>query len=140
MTATFDTANNEILDTFKAAWDTTGHVALYENVKGDKPSGNSDPWARVTVRHSFGEQATLANAGGQRRWNREGIITVQVFIPLGEGLSEGYALAKIVADAFEGAATPSAVWFRNVRVNEVGPDGEWFQINVLADFTYDEIK
>lgn len=140
MTATFLEANNEILDAFKAAWDPTGNLALYENLKGAKPAGSSDSWARVTVRHVTGEQASLSNDAGVRRWERNGILTVQVFVPLAEGLQEGYNLAKIIADAFEGATTPSAVWFRNVRVNEVGPSGEWFQINVLIDFTYDEVK
>ncbi len=143
MTATFATANNEILATFKAAWDTTGYPVAYENVKGASatpPAGSSDPWARVTLRHTFGEQASLSGSGGTRRWRRDGLLTVQIFIPIGEGLSEGYSLAKTVVDAFEGIATTSAVWFRNVRVNEIGNDGEWYQVNVLVDFTYDEIK
>ena len=140
--ATFNEANNEILAAFKAAWDTTGFVVAYENVKSQDtvPPSGSAPWARVTLRHTFGDQASLASVGGVRRWRRDGLVTVQIFIPLGEGLSEGYSLAKTVVDAFEGTATASSVWFRNVRVNEVGSDGEWYQVNVLADFTYDEVK
>ena len=50
-------------------------------------------------------------------------------------------LATIVKDAFEGVATsPGRVLFRNVRYNEVGQDGQWFQQNVLADFEYDEVR
>jgi len=142
MTATFAEANNEILATFKAAWDATGYPVAYENVKSaaDVPPATATPWARVNVRHTFGTQATLANVSGVRRWRRDGLVNVQIFIPLGEGLSEGYSLAKIVVDAFEGVATTSAVWFRNVRVNEIGSDGEWYQVSVLVDFTYDELK
>ncbi len=139
MTATFEEANNEILDVFQAAWGPTGNTAVFDNKKGEKPAATAS-WARVTVRHTGGNQASLANVGGQRRWSRDGIITVQVFVPAGEGLSGAYALAKIVADAYEGTATPSAVWFRNVRVNEIGESGHWFQVNVLAEFTYDEVK
>lgn len=138
MTTTFENAVNEILDVFHTAW--TPRPAAYPNVSFTPPAGSSDPWARVSLAHVTGNQATLSNPTGQKRWRRNGILTVQVFTPLGEGLSEGYSLAKVVADAYEGTATPSQVWFRNVRINEVGPDGEWFQTNVLVDFTYDEIK
>ena len=139
MSATYLEAINEIQDIFKSAWDATGHAAVYENVDGSQPSTTA-PWARVTVRHVSGGQASLANHVGVRRWYRLGIVTVQVFVPMGEGLSEAYTLSKIISDAYEGAATPSGVWFRNVRINEVGPDGEWYQFNVSADFTYDELR
>ena len=139
MTATFQEANDEVLAVFKAAWDTTGFIAVYENVRGDKPTTTA-PWARASLRNVTGRQATLANHDGVRRWRRDGILTIQIFVPLGEGLQEGYSLSKVVTDALEGTSTPSAVWFRNVSVNEIGPDGEWFQFNVLAEFTYDEVK
>lgn len=139
MTATFAQANDDILTLFKTAWDTTGHLALYENIEGAKPKAQS-PWARLTVRHGPSAQASLAGGTGARRWERQGIITVQIFIPNGQGLSEGYSLGKIVADAFEGKASPLQVWFRNVRVNEIGPSGEWYQFNAIIEFTYDEIK
>lgn len=139
MTATYQQAKDEILGQFKTAWDATGHEARYENTAGDPPTTVA-PWARVSLRHFGGEQASLAGDSGTRRWERTGIVTVQIFVPTGEGLSEAYDLAKIVADAYEGQATASQVWFRNVRVNEVGPDGSWFQVNVIAEFIYDEVK
>jgi hypothetical protein len=70
-------------------------------------------------------------------------VIVQVFAPLtaGEGLTQAEALAIIARDAFEGkTAGAGQVWFRNVAINEIGPDGPWFQINVSADFLYDETK
>lgn len=139
MTATFAVANDEILTLFKTAWDAIGHDAIYENVAGDPPT-TAAPWARVTVRHFPGGQASLSDDAGAKRWTRNGLITVQIFVPTGEGKAEAYALAKVVADAYEGKRTPSNVWFRNVRPNEIGPDGAWFQLNVLAEFTYDEVK
>ena len=139
MTATFDQANGEILTIFKDAWDPTGHLALYENVQGDRPTAQS-PYARISVRHGPPGPTSLTGSLGTHRFERTGLLTVQIFIPNGQGLSLGYVLGKIVADAFEGVASPLQVWFRNIRVNEVGPSDEWFQFNVLVDFTYDEIK
>ena len=140
MTGTLNQANIDILTLFKTAWDTTGFIALYENVAGEPPATPS-PWARITLRHSGGGQGSLSGALGTKRWDRNGVLIVQVFVPNGEGLSQAYSLAKIVLDAYEGVSSPlRGVWFRNARINEVGPDGEWFQVNALIDFTYDEIK
>jgi len=139
MTATFDEANDDILTLFKTAWDTTGFLALYENVVGEKPTAQA-PWARITVRHGTGFQSSLTGGLGKSRFERNGIAAVQIFIPNGEGLSLGYSLSKVVADAFEGKASPKQVWFRNVTINEIGPDEEWFQFNVVIGFTYDEVK
>ena len=139
MSATFDAANNEILAFFKTAWDTTGLIALYENIEGEKPPAQV-AWARVTIRHGAGRQSSLSGGNGTSRFDRDGILTVQIFIANGQGLSQGYILGKVVTDAFEGKATASQVWFRNVIVKEIGPSDEWFQFNVTIEFTYDEIK
>jgi hypothetical protein len=139
MSATFTEARDDILTLFKTAWDTTGYTVVYDDLPGDIPD-TSTPWARVTVRHQTGRQQTLVNDVGQRKFLREGVIIIQIFIPSGEGLSLIDSLAKIVADAFEGKSTTSGVWFRNVRLNEIGADGNWFNANVLIDFEYNELK
>ncbi len=138
MTATFAEAQTDIFSLFKAAWDTTGFIALYPNVGGKIPTG-SDPWARVTLQTVDGGQTAFGDSG-IARFGRTGIFVAQIFVPKGEGLNQGYVLAKVVADAYDGVASPLGTWFRNGRINEVGPDGEWFQINFLVDFEYDELK
>lgn len=139
MTATYAQARSEMFALLKAAWDPTTFKMVWPDKPDAKPSGRT-PWARTTLRHNLGGQATLANHAGVSRFRREGILTVQIFTPSGEGLSRAYDLAKIIADALEGASTSRGVWFRNTRLNEVGPDGDWFQLNVTTDFIYDEIK
>jgi hypothetical protein len=139
MSLTYQEARDEILDVFKAAWDETGYPVHYEDVRKQR-SKNEDPWAVVTLQHASGFQSTLSGAEGARTFTRLGFITTQIFTPSGKGLQEAYDLGKVVSDAFEGAATPGGVWFRNVRLNEVGRDGEFFQLNVVAEFRYDEVK
>ena len=63
-----------------------------------------------------------------------------MFVPVGDGLSGARVLGKVVVDAYQGKSTPGGAWFRNVRLQEVGPDGNWSQVNVVAEFTYDEIQ
>ncbi len=144
MTATFEEAVDDILTMFKDAWDTTGFGVIYENVVAAEgstvPPTSTDPWARVMVRHVTGNQSSLSGGLGTQRYTRTGVLIVQIFVPVGEGLSQALQLGKIVADAYEGKASPLQVWFRNVRVNEVGPDGDWYQVNTIANFTYDEVK
>lgn len=149
MSLTIEQARDEIHTLFKTAWDagieTTGKVVHYWDAKKAVPTtndadSNPDSWARITLQHAVGSQASLANRSGQKRFRRSGLVTVQVFTPLGTGLNIGDKIYKIVVDAFEGKVTPGNVWFRNVRLNEVGPSGSWFQANIIADFEYDEIK
>ncbi|MCP4897717.1 MAG: hypothetical protein GY906_12155 [bacterium] len=142
MSADITQARDEILAVFKTAWDagaeSAGLTVLYWDLAQDPPPTGA--WARVTVRHSDGNQATLSNSVGQRRFRHEGTVFVQIFTPLDEGLTLADALTSIVKYAFEGEVTsPGRVIFRRVRVNEVGRDGQWFQVNVLADFEYDDI-
>lgn len=136
---TFEQARDEIMTVFKTAWDTTTYPAVYEDTKAARPSSQT-PFARPILRHVTGSQASLTGGLGTSRFQREGILTVQIYTPQGSGLTSGYSLVKIVADAFEGTATPGGVWFRDVRLNEIGADGDFFVINVLIDFEYDEVK
>lgn len=149
MSLTFEQARDDIHTLFKSAWDagveTTGKTVMYWDSKQAVPTtndgdSNPDAWARIIVQHSLSNQASLANRSGQRRFTRMGLVTVQIFTPLGTGLSIADKMYRIVIDAFEGKATSGNVWFRNVRLNEIGPSGSWFQSNVIAEFEYDEIK
>jgi hypothetical protein len=143
---TFAEARDEIHTLFKTAWDlgaeTAGQAVLYADSKTQVPKtddtdSNPDLWARITVQHTGGNQGTL---GGNKCFNRFGLVTVQVFTPSGTGLSLGDNVYKIVVDAYEGKTTPGGVWFRNVSVNEIGPEGEWYQTNIIAEFEYEEQK
>ncbi len=141
-------ARDAILDKFKAAWDANtpalngGTIpdVEYPNLDITPPltDGNA-PWARITVKHRSGEQASLGESGG-RRFTRYGIVTVQVFVPAGKrGLVTGDRLGKVALDAFEGEESGD-VWYRNAVQREIGVDGAWYQTNVTAEFEYDVVK
>lgn len=141
MSLTFEEAFDDMADMFKAAWDTTNLAAAYEDLADDDPLPKGDAsWARFSVRHEESFQASMGAALNQRQFRRRGTITVQIFTPSGKGLSERLTLAKVVSDAFEGRSSPGGVWFKNVKMNEIGRDGYFFQTNVLINFEYDEVK
>jgi hypothetical protein len=135
-------ARDEILDHFTTAWNAqTPPVPLL--LYGDKHTDLPDdaPFARITVVHGPSEQVSVGGETGNRRFRRFGVITVQIFALAGDGLSSADSFAKIALDAFEGDKTGlDRVTFRNVRINEVGEDGPWMQVNVLADFDWDTVK
>lgn len=133
---TYDEARDEILAIFKRAWDTTGYPATYTDVPVENPGGNG-VWARATIRHADGNQATLSNQSGERRYERVGVVFFQIFAPAGDGSKAGYDAAQIVSQAFEGVS--SCVWFRNVRLKELGSSGGLEQLQVSATFQYDHI-
>lgn len=130
-------AINEILSLLKAVWDPLGFPMKYDNTHVDTAGAT---WARATLRHNTGFQATLAGETGQRRFRRTGTLVVQIFQPPGAGLSLNPDLAKIVVDAYEGVTSAGGVIFRDVVPNEIGVDGGFFQTNVSVNFEYDEIK
>lgn len=142
MSLTFRQARDEINKQFTDAWKLANPTfpIVYDDFGPVTVPKTALPWARLSMRHNRGEQETLAAPLGNRLFLRDGLVTVQVFAPSGEGLTRAYDLAKVAADAFEGKATPGGVWFRSVRLREVGPDGNWFQVNIIADFQYNEAK
>ena len=135
-------ARDEILTTFRNAWEAEAISAsipvLYWDIAQDVPTSGS--WVRVTVRHFAGNKSSLSNEAGSRRFTHTGTVFVQIFTTHEDGMVLADDLAIIAMRAFEGEVTsPGRVIFRQVRLNEVGQDGQWFQTNVLADFEYDNI-
>lgn len=146
MSLTPEQARDDILTAFAAAWASKtpavngGAVppVKYDQVASSEPPQDT-PWARVTVMHATGTQRSMGTVGS-RLFSRTGVVTVQVFVPGGQGLALADRLGKIALDAFEGQHTPGDVWFRDATLREVGPDGPWWQTNVVATFAYDEQK
>lgn len=138
MSLTLAAARDEIHTLFETVWTPTGIPLHYWDVSSDTPGDSNAAWAAIRAQWTLGRQRGLAV--GVRRYEREGIVTVQIFTPFGAGMQQSDDLSKIAYDAFEGVDTPNGVWFRSVRVNSIGQMGEWYQVNVIADFFYDEVK
>lgn len=95
-------------------------------------------WVRFTLNHIDGGQQTLAGEKGRRRYNRVGAIVVQCYGPMtNRGFDRAEALAEAAVLAYQGKAGAGGIWFRDVRAQEIGPYGAWYQFNMVAEFTYD---
>jgi hypothetical protein len=141
-------AVDEILTRFGTEWAASAAAAISaatapQIVYEDDEDGSPDregPFVRITVQHADGSQRTLGETGN-RQFEHEGIAFVQVFAPIRASGSMDVAqrLAEVAVAAFEGKRTAS-VWFRNVRINEIGRSGPFFQINVAADFQWSQVN
>jgi hypothetical protein len=127
-------ARDEIMALFVAGWSSTGIDLRFWNAPGPLPKDRS-PWARILVKHTQGGNASISS----KRFMRSGVIFVEIYTPVGGGFTQADDLAKIAMDVFQGKSTPGGVWFRNVRLVETDAEGHWSQVNVIADFTYDEV-
>jgi hypothetical protein len=151
MATTLELATDEILARFTEQWnaDTPAIVGgsplmpaeiVYEltNFEGrPQNEAKSAPWCRITLKHVGGRQATLRGDGAL--FEHTGIVIVQVFAAARDntGATVATKLAMVASKAFEGRRTPN-VWFKNVRYEEIGREGAWYQINVSAEFNWNE--
>lgn len=118
---------------------------IFDDNSGSRPvsvdtNDEMQGWGRAMVRHAGGRQASIADVNGVRRWERTGVATIETWSPAAHGRDVADEMIEVMMEALEGASTPSGVWFRNARFNEVGQDGGWYRVNILVDFTYDLIR
>lgn len=146
---THEEARDAMYQMFREEWaansgDIVGGSApevIYHGVSVDTPPALTLPYARASVKHFTGGQGSLGEVGN-RLFNRTGAVFVQVFVPTGIGnyLTIALRLGRIALAAFEGRSSPGGIWFRSCRLTEIGPSDGRYQVNVTAEFTYDEVK
>lgn len=111
--------------------------------KADAPEGNKF-WVRVSTKSVFEEQISLSSSvseDGRKRYTGYGLVFVQLFCPksVTNSIYLGRQLAQIAKKAYRGKSTPSKIWFRNVRINELDAENVWYRFNIISDYQYDEI-
>lgn len=131
----FSEATAAIRRRFAREWEDETPVA-YDDVDFT-PDGDA-PWARLTIKHAVGYQAT-AGAPGSNRQRREGTIFVQIFTRPGGAGIKAMSLADRAADLFIGA-NEDGIYYFDTTVREVGTDQfGWNLTNVVTSFRYDRL-
>lgn len=141
-------ARDTLVGALRTAWlasgVTSGIELQYDNVKADPPTGVDaeglpDPYGRITLRHAAGTQETLGNVGN-RRFDSLGTVTVQIFTAPGDGHTLSDQIVAVVRAAMQALRSPNGVWLSDISPPlEIGISGAWFQVNVAATFTYEEV-
>lgn len=106
----------------------------------DRPPDGATPWVRLGLIHSPASGRAVGvgapSEDGARLYHYFGQLYIQLFTPLGDGLSLSDAVSKVLVQALRRGRTPSGVATRNAVSQEAGREGTWYQTNVFADFEY----
>lgn len=150
--ATPQQARREVFALFAATFD-AGAVPIvgspvevrYQGVEEPASPGALEYFVRASTQLADTAQsgfAVAAHAVKGVRFTTDGVAIFQVFAPMKSrgAYAKGELLASLVQRIFMGAETPSGVWFRRPRINELENDGTWYRWNVLTDFQFDQAK
>lgn len=97
----------------------------------------ADLWCRLSVLFGQSEQASIGSPASNR-YRTVGIMTAQLFLPVGKGEKNLYVMADYIVAAFR-SVTDTGVTFRTPSITQVGRDESFWQVNVDCPFYADEI-
>ena len=106
----------------------TAHPIRYENVPFTIP--DNTPWVSCHIKRGGLTQEEFANTG----YEVFGVLILQVFTPLNKGMNESNTISDSLATLFE-RVNVGTVWFSHPDINDVGPDNNWYQVNISIPFS-----
>lgn len=131
-------ARNAILARYLNQFDGQFPIALDNQPFTPPETGEGVKWVRVSVQFTDGTQGSLG-VENNRRFEKYGLLFVQVFTPTGHATNDNDELAESSLDLFEGERLGD-LWFNNGRIVTIGSDDEWYQQNVVLELTFTAIK
>ena len=119
-------------------WDNTPlDVVKYPpTITSSDAAVSGEAYGLVQIQHADGQIAAL----GTRRFRQVGVMSAAFFVQNALGRLRTAGKIADQALAFFQTQNVAGVTFRNPRLQEVGADGRWWQVNVLADFQYDILR
>jgi len=108
----------------------------YPNVEFTIPD---ESWVRLNIASAAAEWAGMGDPGNNPERNF-GQVTMQIFVASGEGEGVSLGLADTVKGVFRSwRDAASGVRFEvPPYARQIGIDGKWYQINVVAPFQFDD--
>jgi hypothetical protein len=134
-----DSIQSQFSNTWEAASLDAGEVRptiAWDNIEFEPPTNST--WARCSVQHNIANQVGLGGVG-DRYFRREGLVFVQVFVPIETGTKLLNKWVITALSAFEGVEFEN-VRFRKSRVQDQAPEESWHSALVISEFSYDTIK
>lgn len=111
-----------------------GLAMTYEDAPPASALTGTTQWARATVQHAGGGQKGFGD--GIQKHLRIGTLCVEIFTPVGDGLTGQDTKCEQVLNYLEGRKS-YPIWYRNIRAAEAPRDGGYTKTNVYADFEYE---
>lgn len=103
------------------------------------PPDNST-WMRLVIQDAGADWASMGDPGNNIVRN-VGQVTVQIFAPSGDGEGLALEIADLALAVFRSwrDATTGLRFEVPPYVRQIGPDGKWYQINVVAPYRFDDL-
>jgi len=108
----------------------------------EAPTADSTAVGFIVTSYSAGVasafQADTIGSGGTFR--PPGLFIASVYVPRGEGAGDGATEAETIAALFRGKTDTSGdtkILYRSPTIRPVGPDGQWYQIDVEVPYERD---
>jgi len=139
MIASRTDARDRILVPLKAVADAQSLYAIYDNTNKSVPTDGSIKWVRIAVRHRRGSRSSLGRMDGKSKNTQAGFIFVEIYTPREDGLVDSDIISAAFAESLR-SGTAGDIWIGDVSEMEVGEDGNWFRVDVIAEFEYDLIQ
>ena len=131
MTTEYRVVKNDVRTAFVAALAGSGNSAvpvIYDNDPTVIDEDHEALWIRMNIRFAASRQVTMPF--GWRTW---GSIIAQLFERIGLGESSVMGLADDIVEAFK-TVTIDGIVYRVPRVETIGRDATWWQVNVICPF------
>jgi hypothetical protein len=124
-----------VYDRFYANWSSTSYVH-YEGHPFTEPAPDIE-WARLSVRNTGGGQTSLG-AVGDRKYERDFSIFVQVFVPVTGGMKTGATYAQAARAIFEGVRLDPEAYLNDGVITELpirdGDKSRQFNVEVFGKY------
>lgn len=139
---TYEAAHNAIRTRFNTQITVAQSIATaWPNAEfDDRKLSTLTEWVRFRIDEATAQWASMGDPGNNINRTR-GEVSVSVFTEAGTGDERALEIADLITAAFiswEDAATRIR-FLVPPYVRPVGPDGKWYQINVIAPFERDDL-
>lgn len=139
MIASRTDARDRILSPLKDVVAAQSLYAIYDDTADQPPTDGDTSWTRIAVRHRSGRRASLGRADGKGKHSQSGFIFIEIYTPREKGLVDSDVYSAAFAEALR-KFPDGDIWISNISGIEIGDDGNWFRVDVIAEFEYDLIQ
>lgn len=113
-------------------------TAIYDDTAERVPEDGSIKWVRISVKHRAGARSSLGRADAKSKNTISGFVFVEIYTPREDGLQDSDIISKAFADKFR-KFPDGDIWIAETSEMEMGEDGNWFRVDIIAEFSYDLI-
>lgn len=112
---------------------------FHQNRRSDKPEEGEFTWCRFSLFNTSFNKSSLGNFNGNSQYDRNALLLIELMTPIDNGIDD--VTTQSILDIYEGGVPSlSGIWFRQVSVNEIGINDNWFQTNITAEVLYNQVK